>query len=293
MVSVRVAQADKNWGDVNKKYYRCSISDKLATQLNKEVNGHIRVETDGVLNGYYQDKRIHGGGSADLRISRHEDALTRLNLAVDDTVEVWPTVPMDDPREAFLRGDIAETLWQLAGSEVFISCPHGGDIEYNTDEMGMYLAKKLFRQGIPSTVWALHGYYSGQSKDAFKRWHVKKPIKGYGAYPGLRKLVEQDRRFRYGVGFHIHSADHVAVGGMADEDIRESIATALRSPVPSKYDIITEYSDMSLTGKGTKMSMNYFAADNQGIQIEMPRRIAHKKFHTVPKAVADVFTELL
>ncbi|WP_259372656.1 hypothetical protein [Halostella salina] len=41
------------------------------------------------------------------------------------------------------------------------------------------------------------------------------------------------------------------------------------------------------------MSESYFAADNQGIQIEMPRSVAHRKFHTVPKAVADVFTELL
>jgi hypothetical protein len=80
---------------------------------------------------------------------------------------------------------------------------------------------------------------------------------------------------------------------MADQSIREMIADSIRGPVPSKYEIRTDYEEMKLTGKGTSMSMNHFAEDYQGIQIEMPRRVAHKKFHSLPEAVADVFAELL
>jgi hypothetical protein len=104
-------------------------------------------------------------------------------------------------------------------------------------------------------------------------------------------LRTRARRLR--VGFHVHSHDYVAVGGMADRELRERFAEAIRDPVPSKYDIVTEYSEMALTGKGTSMSMNHFAEGHQGIQFEMPRRVAHKKFHTFPEAVADVFADLL
>jgi hypothetical protein len=200
MVGVEIAQAEPDQDAVNEEYYRCSISDKLAAQLDKDIDGHIRVESDGVLNGYYQIKDIHSDSDRDLKISRHTHGLSRLQLTVGDTVEVRSTVPLDDPREAFPRGDIAETFWEQTSSEVFISCPHGGDIEYNTDEMGQYLFKKLLGQDIPSTMWALHGFYSIQHKDAFKRWHVKKPIKAYDAYPGLKKLVEEQQSFSYGIG---------------------------------------------------------------------------------------------
>jgi phage replication-related protein YjqB (UPF0714/DUF867 family) len=293
MVSVEVGLAQEPQKAVNKKSCRCSISRDLARKLEKGVDDHIRVETSGVLNGYYRIKSTHSDTDYGLKISRHERGLSRLNLSVGDTVDVLPTVPVDDTREAFPVGDLAETFWDLDGSQVFISCPHGGDIEYNTDEMGQYLFKQLTADGIPSTAWILHGYYSGLGKDATERWHVNKPVKGYDAYPGLRKLKDEDRNFKYGIGFHIQKADHVGVGGMADREVREMIADAIRGPVPSKYDVKTDYDEMKLTGKGTSLSMNHFAKDYQGIQIEMPYKVAYNKFHSLPEAVADVFTELL
>ncbi len=64
-------------------------------------------------------------------------------------------------------------------------------------------------------------------------------------------------------------------------------------PYRVKYEIVTDYSEMDLTGKGRSMSMNYFAEDFQGVQIELPRKVAYHKFHTVPEAVADGFAHLL
>jgi phage replication-related protein YjqB (UPF0714/DUF867 family) len=293
MVSVNVGLAQETQEEVNEKSCRCSISRDLAGELGKDIDGHIRVETSGVLNGYYRIKDIHSDTDDGLNVSRNDRGLSRLNLSFGDTVEVLPTVPLEDKREAFPRGDLAETLWDLDDSQIFISCPHGGDVEYNTDEMGQYLFKQLMAEGIPSTAWILHGYYSGQGKDATKRWHVNKPIKGYDAYPGLKQLKEENRSFRYGIGFHIQNADHVGVGGMADQEIRDIVAEAIRGPVPSKYDILTDYEEMKLTGKGTSMSMNHFAEDYQGIQIEMPKEVAFNKFHSLPEKVADAFAELL
>ena len=268
---------------------RCSLSRRLVEQLEKETADHVRLESD-QGKGYYIVDEIHDDAPG---VKLNEEGLERINAQAGDRVDVQKIVPIESRDKAFITGDIAETLWDREEAEVFITCPHGGDIEYNTDEMGMYLFKKLLAQGIESTAWMLHGYYTGQEKDAFKRWHVKKPVKAYDAYPGLNQLIERDASFRYGVGFHIHSYDYVAVGGMADLDLREKVADAIRGPVPSKYEIVTDYEEMALTGKGAKMSMNYFAEDNQGVQIEVPTKVAFNKFHTFPEAVADVFAEIL
>ncbi|WP_049937176.1 hypothetical protein [Haloplanus natans] len=268
---------------------RCGLSSRLAEELGKEEDDHVRVESTR-SKAYFIVDEVHDG-RPDVKMG--EEGLERVGAESGEQVAVNATVPVESREEAFITGDIAETLWDREGAEVFISCPHGGDIEYNTDEMGMYLFKKLRSQEIESSAWMLHGYYSGDSKDAFERWHVKKPVRAFDAYPGLRQLIERDASFRYGVGFHIHEYDYVAVGGMADQEIRKMVADSIRGPVPSKYDIVTDYGEMDLTGRGTTMSHNYFAEDNQGVQIEMPYKVAYNKFHSVPEAVADVFTEIL
>jgi len=268
---------------------RCILSRQLAEALGKEPDGHVRVESD-QGKAYYIVDDIHDDT---LGVKVNEEGLGRINAEAGDSVDVEKIVPIKSRDKAFITGDIAETLWDRDEAEVFISCPHGGDIEYNTDEMGQYLFKQLLAEDIPSTLWALHGYYSGRGKDATQRWHVKKPVRAYKAYPGLKKLKEEDRSFQYGIGFHIQKADHVGVGGMADQEVRELVAEGIRGPVPSKYEIKTDYEEMKLTGKGTTMSMNHFAEDYQGIQIEMPYKVAYNKFHSLPEAVADALLKVL
>lgn len=290
MVRATVSKARTDQEEVKEKRYRCSISEKMARQLGKSRKGHVRLESD-TLNAYYVVEEIHEDGSADFRTSKR--GCERVGMKPGDEVQLSSTVPLENKDEAFPRGDIAETFWHQNGAEVFISCPHGGDVEYNTDEIGQYLFKQLLGQGIPSTFWGLHGYYSPDGKNATRRWHVSKPVKAYDAYPGLKQLKEKNLSFRYGIGFHIQKADHVGVGGMADREVREMIAEGIRGPVPSKYDVITDYEEMKLTGKGTIMSMNHLVEDYQGIQIEMPYKVAYNKFHSLPEAVADTLFKLL
>lgn len=290
---VSKARTDQN--AVKQKSYRCSISNILANQFSKGRKDHLRVESES-LSAYYVIEAIHEDDDVDFRTSYK--GRQRVNIAPGDEIRLRSIVPLDDKDRAFRQGDIAETLWHSHPdnpdkSELFISCPHGGDCEYNTDEMGMHLYKRLLGDGISSTLWALHGYYSSGDKDAFHRWHVKKPIKASDAYPALSSLIQNNRGFKYGIGFHIHNYDYVAVGGMASQQIRQLIANRIRSPVPSTYEIVTDYRDMDLTGKGRSMSMNYFAEDFQGVQIELPRKVAYNKFHSVPEAVADGFAHLL
>jgi hypothetical protein len=239
-------------------------------------------------------EEIHENNGVDFRTSYK--GRQRVNIAPGDDIHIHSVVPIDNKNKAFRQGDIAESFWHPddpSNSELFISCPHGGDCEFNTDEMGMHLYKTILKNDIPSTLWALHGFYSPTNKDAFSRWHIKKPVRASDAYPGLAKLKKHDRSFDYGVGFHIHKYNYVSVGGMASQQTRQLIANRIRGPIPSKYEIITDYGEMDLTGRGTSISMNHFAEDSQGIQIELPRKVAYNKFHSVPEAVADAFIHLL
>lgn len=269
--------------------YSCSLSDRLADRLGKGLDSHVRVESDR-LNAYYVVDEIHEG---ETEFKTNKQGLERIKAHPGDDVDIQRTVPIANRDAAFRTGDITESLWDDKGGELLITCPHGGDIEYNTDEMGAYLHKILLRRDIPSTAWMCHGFYSGQAKDAFERWHIKKPVKGYDAYPGLKTLVEENRTFRYGIGFHIHKYDYVAVGGRADKDLRDMVGEAIRRPTPSKYEIRTSYDEMALAGRSKTSSINYFAEEYQGVQIEMPRKVAFNKFHTFPEAVAEVVEELL
>lgn len=130
------------------KANRCVLSRCVAETLDKDTEGHVRVESD-ESKAYLLVGEVHEDTQG---IEVNRDGLRRIDADTGDTVTIERTVPIESREKAFLTGDIAETFWNRGDADVFISCPHGGDIEYNTDEMGMYLFKELFAQGVGATA---------------------------------------------------------------------------------------------------------------------------------------------
>jgi len=120
-------------------------------------------------------------------------------------------------------------------------------------------------------------------------------VKAFDAYPKLERI--KDRRFDHVVGFHLQSikkySNLVMVGGQASEDIRRLVAESLQDALGSYVDVAWRYSEFRLTGRGDLNSINYFARNGQGVQIEMPPKVCRNKFKTVPRAVSNALTELL
>lgn len=275
--------------------YRCTISSSLAKDLDKSPESHIRVKA-GEQSCYYVIDAIHDDTEIDLTLS--QDGFDRLGATSGDVGVVSATVPEESYRTAQFEGGLVETLRDTADSEVFISCPHGGDIEYGTDQMGVLLWKILSKADIPATAWMCHGFDSIPGSDvghgdAFKRWHLEKPVRAIDAYPKLQQL--EDRRFQYSVGFHMHVRDPnlIGVGGQADDELRREVANALRDELGSYVDVVWRYDAFPLTGRSDDSSINHFTESGQGIQLEMPPKVCYNKYRTVPQAVLGVLSNQL
>jgi phage replication-related protein YjqB (UPF0714/DUF867 family) len=271
---------------------RCSLSTRLAEDLGKELGSHVKVS--GELKAYFVVDEIHGDESEEVRVA--DEGLDRIKSESGEQVEISATVPDSSYAEAWKAAGFYESLLESEGSEVFISCPHGGDAEKNTDVMGRHLCQMLLENDVGASAWLCQGFDSGyDGKDSYSRWHLEEPVKAFDAYPKLERI--KDRRFDHVVGFHLQSikkySNLVMVGGQASEDIRRLVAESLQDALGSYVDVAWRYSEFRLTGRGDLNSINYFARNGQGVQIEMPPKVCRNKFKTVPRAVSNALTELL
>ncbi|WP_157575384.1 hypothetical protein [Haloferax sp. Q22] len=187
---------------------RCSLPTRLAEELGKEPGSHVKVE--GELKAYFVVDDVHENSSEEVRVAA--EGLDRIKSESGEQVEISATVPDSSYAEAWKTAGFYESLLESEGSEVFISCPHGGDAEKNTDVMGRHLCQMLRENSVGASAWLCQGFDSGyDGKDSYSRWHLKKPVKAFDAYPKLEGI--KDRRFDYVVGFHLQQKDNSTVMG--------------------------------------------------------------------------------
>lgn len=264
---------------------RCRLSAAAASRLEKDTGSHVRI--DGPVRGaYFIVDTIQDAQSAAVAVE--SDGWKRVGVTPGGSVELHQTIPSGGYMTAWPRGGFAETLWGGMDGGILISCPHGGDIEFGTDDIGARVFKRLRTEGVQATAWLCHGFNSGVSADAFDRWHIKKPVKAADAYPELTKLL--DHRFEHVIGIHMHSYDYVAVGGQANHATRKTVAEALRAELPADFEVRTEYSELHLDGRSDMSSVNYFC-NGGGVQIELPPFVCYKYRKRVAEALQDVYTQ--
>lgn len=267
----------------------CHLGAELAATLDKESGDHIRLEGD-YLAAHAEVDRIVDDAEATVWLS--DVGCDRIGIRPGDKIHLAKTIPLESGyMAAWPRGDFAETLWGDQTGRLLISCPHGGDIEFGTDDIGARLFRSLRATGIPITAWLCHGFNSGLASDAFSRWHMKKPVTAADAYPELNRM--SDWRFEYVVGIHMHTyADYVAVGGRASKDLRDQVGTALRKELPADFDVRTAYDAIDLEGRGPTSSVNHFC-DGTGVQIELPPMVCYRYRKRVADALQGVYSSLL
>ncbi|GGL42008.1 hypothetical protein GCM10009037_26930 [Halarchaeum grantii] len=267
----------------------CHLSSRLAERLDKEHGDHVRLEND-YLAAHAEVEQVTAGAEETIWLSG--TGRDRIGTRPGETVHVDATIPLEGGyMAAWPRGDFSETLWGDERGDLLISCPHGGDIEFGTDDIGARLFRSLRATGTPVTAWLCHGFNSGFASDAFSRWHMKKPVTAADAYPELERML--DWRFAYVVGIHMHSySEYIAVGGRAPDSLRESVGDALRETLPADFEIRTDYDEMALAGRGETSSVNYFC-DGTGVQLELPPMVCYRYRKRVADALHDVYGALL
>jgi phage replication-related protein YjqB (UPF0714/DUF867 family) len=190
--------------------------------------------------------------------------------------------------DAWRHDETTETLWTNPETEVAILAPHAGDIEFNTEFAAGQLHKLLRKAGYHPTTWMYHGF----GENAFDEYHVSSNYLEFTQFDALSRL--QDRRFRFGVSFHIHEAGYVGVGGRIGEGVRSAVADRLTERLPNSKEVRYRHDEMKNKGRKESNIVNRITeSGDDGLQIEMTPKTSYNYWKRVARSVRDVYVELL
>ncbi len=273
MVEVPIHTTDT--GELKDRKDFCSMSKQLQRKLGVEKRQHIRVDHP-PLATYYRVYNFHEDNEKPLVV--REDGLTRFGVEEGAEVKLTPTVPQETFMEARRTGGMAETVWdQNSQDKVLVTAPHGGDIEFGTDDMAVRLYKLLEKEGVPVSFWACHGFnQQAQRGSAFRRWHISKPTDSTQSYPGLQQVA--DRKYDHVITFHLQKLKVYSVGGQANDQVRDGVANRLDQLLG--FEAKTDVNNMPNPGTHSRVSTNALSK-NGGLHIELPREACYKKRRTV------------
>ncbi|MWG36397.1 hypothetical protein GQS65_18225 [Halomarina oriensis] len=208
------------------------------------------------------------------------DRLGATGDAFDVEVSTRVVHPTRDEATAADTGGFVERLVDADDERLVVLAPHGGYIEYGTDEQATHVGERL---DVP--VWYCAGWWPGGG--AFDRWHVGSTDIHPASFPRLAEV--SNRSFDAVVGFHGWGEDHVAVGGAAPLDRRRTVRDTIAAAVGDAFDVRLA-SDESRDGDHPDNVVNWLSASGRdGVQIEQPWDARREYGRTIADAVADVF----
>lgn len=284
MLNATIHSSDN--GIANRRDY-CSISTRLQERLGVERRAHVRVDCPPYA-AYYRVYNVHENHEHPFRV--REPGLDRLGVAEGTTVDVSATVPREEVMEARRTGGFAETVWDDGTQDsVLVTAPHGGDIEFGTDDMAVRTYNLLRTAGVPVSLWACHGFNQRAERgSAYRRWHISKPTDSPESYPGLRRIA--DREFDHVIAFHLHTPSSVEVGGRADEGIRAAVGERLDGNLD--YPVETDVTEMANPATHERISVNALSKHG-GLSLELPPPVCYTSRRTVAVAVKNALEEVV
>ncbi|WP_121823262.1 poly-gamma-glutamate hydrolase family protein [Halostella salina] len=269
MVSTKVYKSKSGHSSVIGKRWSCSLSPDLANQLNVGENDHIRINRDSGCPCYVRIRKIHKNEKYPLRVPKK--TRKKAGLEHHERVTLSKVIPQEDYIEARKNNSLAETVWDDGEqNKILIYAPHGGDIEFGTDDAAIRLYKKLDKNGYNVSLWCLHGF----GPNSFNRWHASKPGLTSGNYPGLGKV--RDRAYDLVISFHVQNKSYTGIGGGVKEGFREKISDKLDERIKDRYEFRHNHENMRWEGVSDSNLVNKLCNDEGGLQVEMQPIIGYK-----------------
>jgi phage replication-related protein YjqB (UPF0714/DUF867 family) len=255
----------------------CRLTPILASSVGTSEGQQVRLRYDGSPAVFTVDV------DAEREPAVNEAGRDRLGAVGESFgVDINATVvhPSKDETTAAESGGFVERLVDPGSDELVVLAPHGGYIEYGTDEQARHVGGRL---DVPA--WYCAGWWPGGG--AFDRWHVGSTAIHPASFPRLAEV--SNRSFDAAVSFHGWSEDHIAVGGAAPLDRRRAVRDGIASAVGDAFDVrpaTDEYRD----GNHPDNIVNWLSASGRdGVQIEQPWDARREYGRTIADAVGDVF----
>lgn len=211
------------------------------------------------------------------------DLCETLDVPTDTTLTVDPQVPhpeYETKREARENDEFVEELRAADSTELVVTAPHGGRIEYRTDHQARYVANEL---GV--SEWSCYGHNRGGG--ALTRWHVTSTEINPRSFPKLAALAEET--YDYAVSFHGFGEDGIAVGGGASTALKREVCAAIDEATDEQYDVYIPDDDSPYAGKCPENFVNWLTAENDGIQIESSLSARNDDWRAIAKGVVAAF----
>lgn len=213
----------------------------------------------------------------------------RDRLGVDEEAELFvqPYAPHPEYTtrdEAKAHDEFVEYLVEHGETPLAVTAPHGGRIEYRTDEQARQVATTL-----DATEWGCFGYNEGGG--AYKRCHITSTELSCRSFPRLDSI--SDRDFEHAVSFHGFTKDGIAIGGGAPQDLKERFRDAIDDATEGAYDVYIPEKGTQYAGTSSDNFVNWLPRDGNGIQIEQCRDARVDDYEKIADAVVSVYRELL
>ncbi|ELY90293.1 hypothetical protein C483_12313 [Natrialba hulunbeirensis JCM 10989] len=165
--------------------------------------------------------------------------------------------------------------------------PHGGDTEWRTSRICYYIAQEL------DTPYWIHEGYRETIGSSFDRWHTTSSDMRNG-YPAIEALGFD---WDYSLSIHGFTADGILVGGLLDQELRETYGGYLVEALPDED--VHVYGDdhpswaESFAGTNPRNITNEFTNGGErngrgGIQLELPSSVRTEQCKWVDVAEATI-----
>lgn len=265
----------------------CRLSRDFLAELAIEPGQQIRVVTpDRGARFRSAVYTVEGVTSGSDRLQMGETARQRLGVGTNTplTVRPYATHPDYGSRKRAESDDefYEKPVDAVKSTELVVTAPHGGWIEYRTDEQAATVADTL-----DVTEWSCLGFNSGGG--AYDRWHITSTDIDPDSFPNLARVAAHD--FTHAVSFHGFSKDGIAVGGGADHEFKARIRDAIDSATDGQYDVYIPTDGSAYAGTSSTNFINWLTRTDNGIQIEQSYRARTDDWQTIASAIAAVYEE--
>lgn len=264
----------------------CRLTPALSAALDVAAGDQVRVEGAGRAAAFTVSE-TGAGRDLDHAVALSAAGFSRLDTDAAFEGRVSATVPVEAPYdEAWRAGQYVETVWGDPGGRVLVLAPHGGAIEFGTDDVAVRVHRGLRERGHASTLWMGHGF----GPDAFSRWHVSSNRMSARSYPALERVAAE--RYPCAVALHVHTEEYLSVGGLVDDAVREAVADGLRDGLPGRFGVRTE-GGRNMGREPSNLVNRLTDGGASGLQVEMPPLVAYRYREHVVESVLDAVTTRL